>query len=142
VNSSKQVSDKELRQMLLEEVKKQGKPYGLFFDQVTGGYTTTARRGLQAFTVIPLVVYRIYPDGRPDEMVRGVSIVGTPLASFGNILATSDKSEVFNGICGAESGSVPVSAISPALLVSSIEIQRKERSQDQPPYLPRPEANP
>jgi hypothetical protein len=75
-------------------------------------------------------------------MIRGVSIVGTPLASFGNILATSDKSEVFNGICGAESGSVPVSAISPALLVSNIEIQRKERSQDQPPYLPRPEANP
>jgi TldD protein len=142
VNSSKQVSDKELRQMLIEEVKKQGKPYGLFFDQVTGGYTTTARRGLQAFTVIPLVVYRIYPDGRPDELIRGVSIVGTPLASFGNILATSDKSEIFNGICGAESGSVPVSAISPALLVSSIEIQRKERSQDQPPYLSRPEANP
>ncbi len=142
VNSSKQVSDKELRQMLLEEVKKQGKPYGLFFDQVTGGYTTTTRRGLQAFTVIPLVVYRIYPDGRPDEMIRGVSIVGTPLASFGNIVATSDKSEVFNGICGAESGNVPVAAISPALLVSSIEIQRKERSQDQPPYLPRPETNP
>jgi TldD protein len=142
VNSSKQVSDKELRQMLIEEVKKQGKAYGLFFDQVTGGYTTTARRGLQAFTVIPLVVYRIYPDGRPDELIRGVSIVGTPLASFGNILATSDRSEIFNGICGAESGSVPVSAISPALLVSSIEIQRKERSQDQPPYLSRPEANP
>jgi predicted Zn-dependent protease len=142
VNSSKQVSDKELRQMLIDEVKKQGKPYGLFFDQVTGGYTTTARRGLQAFTVVPLVVYRIYPDGRPDELIRGVSIVGTPLASFGNIVATSDKSEVFNGICGAESGSVPVAAISPALLVSSIEIQRKERSQDQPPYLSRPEANP
>ncbi len=142
VESSKKVSDKELRQMLIEEVKKQGKPYGLFFDQVTGGYTTTARRGLQAFTVIPLVVYRVYPDGRPDELIRGVSIVGTPLASFGNILATSDKSEIFNGICGAESGSVPVSAISPALLVSSIEIQRKERSQDQPPYLPRPEAQP
>jgi len=142
VESSKQVSDKQLRQLLIEEVKKQGKPYGLFFDQVTGGYTTTARRGLQAFTVIPLVVYRVYPDGRPDELIRGVSIVGTPLASFGNILATSDKSEVFNGICGAESGSVPVSAISPALLVSSIEIQRKERSQDQPPYLSRPEANP
>ncbi|MEO8053288.1 MAG: metallopeptidase TldD-related protein, partial [Acidobacteriota bacterium] len=142
VESSKQVSDKELRQMLIEEVKKQGKPYGLFFDQVTGGYTTTARRGLQAFTVIPLVVYRVYPDGRPDELIRGVSIVGTPLASFGNIVATSAKSEVFNGICGAESGNVPVAAISPALLVSSIEIQRKERSQDQAPYLSRPEANP
>ena len=76
VESSKQVSDKQLRQLLIEEVKKQGKPYGLFFDQVTGGYTTTARRGLQAFTVIPLVVYRVYPDGRPDELIRGADIVG------------------------------------------------------------------
>jgi predicted Zn-dependent protease len=138
VESSKQVSNAELRRMLIEEVKRQNKPYGLFFDQVTGGYTTTGRQGLQAFTVIPLVVYRVYADGRPDEMIRGVDIVGTPLASFAKITATSDKSEVFNGICGAESGNVPVSAISPALLVSEIEVQRKERSTDRPPYLPRP----
>lgn len=140
VESSRAVSDAELRKMLIEEVKRQNKPYGLFFEQVTGGYTTTGRQGLQAFTVIPLVVYRVYPDGRPDEMIRGVDIVGTPLASFSKITATSDKSEVFNGICGAESGNVPVSAISPALLVSEIEVQRKERSQDRPPYLPRPTA--
>jgi predicted Zn-dependent protease len=138
VESSHQVSDAELRRMLMEEVRRQNKPYGLYFDQVTGGYTTTARQGLQAFTVIPLVVYRVYPDGRPDEMIRGVDIVGTPLASFAKITATSDKAEVFNGICGAESGNVPVSAVSPALLVSEIEVQRKERSQDRPPYLPRP----
>jgi len=140
VESSKKVSDAELRKMLIEEVKKQNKPYGLYFDQVTGGYTTTARRGLQAFTVIPLVVYRVYPDGRPDEMIRGADIVGTPLSSFENILATSDHMEVFNGICGAESGDVPVSAVAPALLVSKIEIQRKERSQDRPPYLTRPDT--
>lgn len=138
VESSKQVSDAQLRQMLIDEVKRQNKPYGLYFDQVTGGYTTTARSQLQAFTVMPLVVYRVYADGRPDELIRGVDIVGTPLASFSKILATSDKSEVFNGICGAESGSVPVSAISPALLVSEIEVQRKDRSQDKPPYLGRP----
>lgn len=138
VESSKAVSDAELRRMLVEEVKRQNKPYGLYFEQVTGGYTTTGRQGLQAFTVIPLVVYRVYADGRKDEMIRGVDIVGTPLASFAKITATSDKSEVFNGICGAESGSVPVSAISPALLVSEIEVQSKERSQDRPPFLARP----
>lgn len=140
VESTNKVSDAELRKMLIEEVKKQGKPYGLYFDQVTGGYTTTASRGLQAFTVIPLVVYRVFADGRPDELIRGADIVGTPLASFEKIMATSDKMEVFNGICGAESGNVPVSAVSPALLVSQIEIQRKERSQDRPPLLPRPTA--
>lgn len=138
VESKKQVSDAQLRQMLLDEVKRQNKPYGLYFEQVTGGFTTTARRALQAFTVIPLVVYRVYADGRPDELVRGVDIVGTPLASFAKILATSDKPEVFNGYCGAESGSVPVSAVSPALLVSEIEIQKKDRGQETPPVLPRP----
>jgi predicted Zn-dependent protease len=138
VDSGKKVSDQQLRQMLIDEIQRQKKPYGLYFEQVTGGFTTTQRRGQQAFTVIPLVVYRIYPDGRPDELIRGVDIVGTPLSSFASILATSDKSEVFNGICGAESGQVPVSAISPALLVSTIEVQNRERSRDPRPYLPRP----
>ena len=138
VESAKQVSDAELRKLLIEEAKKQGKPYGLFFEQVTGGFTTTARSQLQAFTVLPIVVYRIYADGRPDELVRGVNIVGTPLASFAKIAATSTKADIFNGYCGAESGSVPVSAVSPALLVTEIEIQQKDRGQDRPPLLDAP----
>lgn len=140
VESTKQVSDAQLRQMLIEEIKRQNKPYGLYFEQVVSGYTTTQRRGLQAFTVVPLVVYRVYPDGRPDELVRGVDIVGTPLASFAKIVATSNHTEVFNGYCGAESGTVPVSAVSPAILVSEIEIQKKNRGQETPPVLPRPTA--
>jgi predicted Zn-dependent protease len=137
VESSKRVSDAVLRKMLIDEVVRQGKPYGLYFESVTGGYTTTRRQGLQAFTVIPLVVYRIYPD-RPPELVRGVDIVGTPLASFEKIVATGDTDGVFNGYCGAESGQVPVSAISPALLVSEIEVQRKPTPTDRPPLLSRP----
>jgi predicted Zn-dependent protease len=138
VESKKQVSEKALREMLIAEVKRQNKPYGLFFDEITGGYTTTQRRGLQAFTVMPLMVYRVFADGRPDELVRGVDIVGTPLASFAKILATSDKPQVFNGYCGAESGQVPVSASSPSILVSEIEVQKKQHSQDRPPFLGRP----
>jgi hypothetical protein len=124
--------------MLIEEVKRQNKPYGLYFRDITGGFTTTGRGGLQAFKVIPVIVYRIYADGRPDQMVRGADIVGTPLASFSKILATSDKTEVFNGYCGAESGSVPVSAVAPAILVSEIEIEKKAKSNDRPPLLPEP----
>jgi len=140
VESSKKVPSRELRAQLVAEIKRQSKPYGLYFEEVSSGYTTTRRRGLQAFTVVPLVVYRVYPDGRPDELIRGVDIVGTPLASFQKILATSDTSEVFNGYCGAESGQVPVSAISPAILVSEIETQKKQNSQRKPPLLPRPES--
>ena len=138
VQSSNAVSDARLRQMLIEEVKRQNKPYGLYFRDITGGFTTTARSGLQAFKVIPVVVYRVYADGRPDELVRGADIVGTPLASFSKILATSDKLGVFNGYCGAESGSVPVSAVAPAILVSEIEIEKKAKANDRPPLLPAP----
>jgi predicted Zn-dependent protease len=135
---SKTVKETELRRMLIDEVKRQSKAYGLYFDVVTGGYTQTRRDSLQSFTVIPLVVYRVYADGRPDELVRGADIVGTPLASFARIIAVSDHPEVFNGYCGAESGQVPVSAVAPALLVTEIEIQRKHNTGDRPPLLPRP----
>ena len=138
VESTKTVPEAKLREMLLAEVGRQKKPYGLYFQDVTGGFTTTARAGPQAFKVMPVVVYRVYADGRPDELVRGADIVGTPLASFAKILATSDRPEVFNGYCGAESGTVPVSAISPAILVSEIEIEKKDKSQDKPPLLPFP----
>ena len=138
VESSNGVSNAKLRQMLLDEVKKQNKPYGLYFEDITSGFTTTGRSGPQAFTVIPVIVYRVYADGRPYELVRGADIEGTPLTSFAKILATSDKKEVFNGYCGAESGYVPVSAVSPAILVSEIEIAKKAKSNDRPPLLPEP----
>jgi predicted Zn-dependent protease len=138
VESSRAVPEARLRAMLIDEIKKQNKPYGLYFEDVTGGFTNTARQGLQAFKVIPILVYKVYPDGRPDELIRGADIVGTPLASFAKILATSDQPQVFNGYCGAESGNVPVSAVSPALLVSEIEIEKKSKSQDRPPLLPFP----
>jgi len=138
VESAKAVPSAELRRMLIEEIKRQNKPYGLFFQDITGGYTTTGRGGLQAFKVIPVIVYRVFADGKPDELVRGADIVGTPLASFAKITATGDKAEVFNGYCGAESGSVPVSAVSPPILVSEIEIEKKAKSNDRPPILPEP----
>ena len=95
VESNRKTSEAKLREMLIEEIKTQGKPYGLYFQEVTGGFTTTGRAGMQAFKVIPVVVYRVYPDGRPDELVRGADIVGTPLASFAKIIATSDRAGGF-----------------------------------------------
>ena len=138
VESTRKVPFDELRSMLIEECRKQDKDYGLLFQDISGGFTTTGRRGPQAFKVIPLVVYRVHTDGRPDELVRGVDIVGTPLTSFSKILCTADDSDVFNGICGAESGSVPVSAISPSILVEQIEVEKKQKAQDRPPILKAP----
>ncbi len=138
VTSTKAVSDEELREMLKQEAKKQGKAYGLYFEDISSGFAVTSRSSPQAFQVIPLVVYRVYVDGRPDELVRGVSIVGTPQAALSRIVATNDKPDVFNGECGAESGTIPVSAVAPAMLVSEIETQRQAQGTARPPILPAP----
>jgi predicted Zn-dependent protease len=140
VTSTKTEPESELRKQLIEEAKKQSKPYGLYFEDISSGFAVTTRNSPQAFSVIPLVVYRVYVDGRPDELVRGVSIVGTPLAAMKRILATSDKSEVFNGECGAESGTIPVSAVAPAMLLSEMETQKQAQGTARPPILSIPGA--
>ena len=138
VESSKTVTNAQLRAKLIELIKEQHKPFGLLIDDIAGGFTFTGRGQPQAFQVQPLVVYKVFADGKPDELVRGVDIVGTPLAALTKIVATGDTPEIFNGYCGAESGSVPVAAASPAILTSELEVQKKESSTDRPPILPAP----
>jgi predicted Zn-dependent protease len=140
LEASETVPASSLRQRLIEEAKKQGRPYGLRFVDIQGGFTDTSRHGTQGFKVMPTVVYRVYVDGRPDELIRGVDIVGTPLAMLMRIQAAGDDYGIFNGVCGAESGWVPVSATSPSLLVGQIETALKDKGGEKPPILPAPEA--
>jgi TldD protein len=127
----------DLKKLLTDEVKKQGLPFGLYFEDIQGGFTFTGRTIPNAFNVLPLVVYRVYPDGH-EELVRGVDLIGTPLTTFSKIVAADKNVAVFNGICGAESGAVPVSSVSPGIFVSQIEVQKKQKSQERPPVLPAP----
>ena len=138
VEAAKRVPDAELRRKLLEMVRRQEKAYGLLFEDIAGGFTETMRFGPQTFQILPLMVYRVFADGRPDELVRGLGIVGTPLTVLGKIVGASERMEVFNGVCVAESGAVPVSATSPALLISEIEVQKQLKGFDRPPLLPPP----
>ncbi len=140
VTSTKTVPETELRELLKAEAAKQHKAYGLYFEDISSGFAVTTRQAPQAFSVVPLVVYRVFVDGRPDELVRGVSIVGTPQQALANIVATGNRQDVFNGICGAESGQIPVSAVAPAMLLSSIETQRQAQGTARPPIVPPPTA--
>lgn len=139
VEVAEPLPDETLKERLVDQVRDEGKEYGLFFDAIQGGVTTTGRGRPNAFNVLPTMVYRIFPDGR-EELVRGVDLIGTPLTTFSKIVAGGTQVEVFNGICGAESGGVPVSAIAPPVLVSQVEVQRKEKSQQRLPLLPAPSA--
>ena len=141
VTSTAAVSHDSLKKMLIGLIKEQHKPYGLIFDDIEGGFTLTQRTIPNAFNVLPIMVYRVFPDGR-EELVRGVDLVGTPLTVFSRIVAADNVTSVFNGVCGAESGWVPVSASSPAILISQVEVQRKDKSQEQAPILPVPRVQP
>lgn len=135
IESSKPVSGEQLTKMFLKELKKRDLKFGYRIDKVSGGLTMTSTASANAFYLNPLVVYRVYADGRPDELVRGINIVGTPLAAFSQIIAESDSLDVFNGMCGALSGSVPVAAVAPAMLVKELEFQKTGDNQKIEPYI-------
>ncbi len=141
VRVAKPVSRAELKRMLLAQVKQEKKPFGLLFEDVQGGFTITGRTFPNAFNVLPILVYRVHPDGR-EELVRGVDLIGTPLTAFSRIAAGDNQLAVFNGVCGAESGWVPVSAVSPGILISQVEVQKSAKSPDRRPLLPAPPMEP
>lgn len=138
VQADKNYSMDKLRKQLIKACKKQNKPYGYLFEEVSGGFTTVSRFMPNAFNVNPLEVYRVFTDGRPDELVRGVSLIGTPLAMFAEIKSAGDQFDIFNGFCGAESGAVPVSTVAPALFVNQIETQKKMNIESSETILNRP----
>jgi TldD protein len=98
----------------------------------------TGRVFPNAFNVRAVTAWKVHADGRPDERVRGIDLVGTPLVALSNVMAVGDDPAVFNGFCGAESGSVPNSAVSPSLLLRTLEVQKKEKDADRPPLLAKP----
>jgi len=138
VSSTKPLSEKKLRKALIKELKVQKKPYGYRFLTVSGGFTLTGRYIPNSFNINPLETYRVYADGRPDQLVRGVDLIGTPLTMFSDITSAGSQVGVFNGMCGASSGWIPVSAISPSILVKKIETQRKSETKIPAPLLPPP----
>jgi predicted Zn-dependent protease len=138
VKSKKEYPKAELKTLLIEEVKRQKKPFGLIIRKMTGGETNTSTYDFQAFSATPLVVYKVDPETGKETLVRDIEIVGTPLVSINKIIATGDDYEVFNGFCGAESGYVPVSTIAPSILVSEIELQRQSSKKEKLPLLPPP----
>jgi TldD protein len=138
VKSDKVVTMAKLKEMLLEEVRRQKKAFGLIIADISGGQTNTTTYDFQAFKGMPRIVYRVDAETGAETLVRGVEFVGTPIGSLNRIVAASDQTAVFNGFCGAESGYVPVSTVAPALLISEIELQRTRRALERPPILPAP----
>ena len=138
IETSKPLSEVALRKLLITQIRKQGLEFAYIIEDIDGGFTLTGRTTPNAFNVRASTTWRVYADGRDDELVRGIDLVGTPLVAFGSIIGTGEEREVFNGVCGAESGWVPVSAVAPSLVFSKLEFQLKEKGQERPPLLEKP----
>jgi TldD protein len=138
IRSTRRVPYPKLKEMLLAEVRRQKKAFGLIIADISGGQTNTTTYDFQAFKGMPRIVYRVDAGTGKETLVRGVEFVGTPIGSLNRIVAASDREGVFNGFCGAESGYVPVSTVAPAVLISEIELQRTRRAMERPPILPAP----
>lgn len=145
----KTVEFSELKKMAAEEAIKQGKPFYLILRGSRGGLTaTSAFNDFQAFKGVPMLVYKVDAKTGKETLVRPVEFIGTPLNILSEIVAFGNDSEADNGYCGAESGWVPVSTISPSMLVRRIEVQNTsldpweylfgDHSPTTPPILPPP----
>jgi predicted Zn-dependent protease len=131
------VSDRELKRVLLEQIHEQRAPFGLRVVEASSGETATDTYNFQAFLGEVNLAAKVFPDGR-EQWIRGVNFVGTPLNAIRGIVAAGQRYEVDNAFCGAESGYVPVSTVSPALVVRELELQSKADTPYRPHALPIP----
>jgi predicted Zn-dependent protease len=132
------LGDGELKQRLIAEARRLGKPFGLRIESIQGGSTDTTSYGYQVFKGTPRMVYKVDAETGEETLVRGVEFVGTPLTALNRIVAVGSRYDVFNGYCGAESGFVPVATVAPATLFEEVELQRSHQPKERPQVLPPP----
>ena len=131
------LSFEDLKLLLVREIKRQKKPFGMIIYETSGGETETSSYDFQAFSGEISYATLVYPDGR-ETPIRGVNFVGTPLQALGNVAAVGKDSEIDNGFCGAESGFIPITTISPSVLLRNLELQSKDEELVTQYILPRP----
>lgn len=130
----------QLKEMLIREIRRQKKPFGLIVYDTMGGETETSSYDFQAFYGEVSYATLLFPDGK-EVVVRGVNFVGTPLQALNNIIAVGRELEIENHFCGAESGFIPVTTISPGILLKSLELQAKDEELVTQHILPKPKRS-
>lgn len=138
VTGTKTLSQEKLKKRLMELARKQGKPYAIILRRAASGATNTSRWGFQAFKGVARLVIRVDARTGEETLVRGVELVGTPLSSLMKVDALGEEPVLFNGYCGAESGMVPVSMITPSILMQELEFQKSPSIRERPEILPPP----
>jgi TldD protein len=147
-----------LKQKLIDMTKERNKPYGMLVRKLDYPFSGTGQE-LQALAVSsqqsggarpvspPLLVYRVYPDGR-EELVRGLRFRGLTTRSLRDVLAATSEQALFEfvntaaplAILGSGGYLAATSVVSPGLLFDEVEFEPPRDQLPKPPVVPAPSA--
>ena len=157
VTAKQSVTSDDLRKKMLEMVSQRGKPFGIIvrkldlpasgsLDELQRQSISSGQRGGSTRPVaLPLLIYRVYPDGR-EELVRGVRFRGLNARSLRDIMAASSTESIFH--FAGNGGPLPVmgqggyvalhSVVSPALLFEDLELEKRQEDWPKLPVVAPP----
>lgn len=117
--STSPCTETELHNLFLQELKKQQKPFGYRLESVKNSVEESHSR---FFTISPMLTYKVYADGTPDELVRGAEWSGDLVEVLENMVAVGNTSKFYDFRCDGQSGEISVSAAAPAILLSRVAL--------------------
>ncbi len=127
-------------------VRKMDYPSSASVEEVRRLLARTAQAGDGGRPVsLPLLVYRIYPDGR-EELVRGLRFRGFSARSLRDIVAASVETSVFeyleNGapfaLSGASGFVAESTVVAPSVVFEELQLERAQEQVPTPPVVPPP----
>lgn len=151
VKCAEPVSAKDLRAQLLKMASDRNKPYAMVIrrmDFPSSASIPEIRRiaaGQERPTSIPLLAYRIYPDGR-EELVRGLRFRGLSARSLKDIAAATDEEHLFDflgnaapfSLIGGSNYVYTSTVVAPSILFEDLELERVEQDLPKLPVVPPP----
>jgi predicted Zn-dependent protease len=161
VKATESKSLTELKAQMIQMVSQSGKPYGMLVRKLDFPYSgatnelqavvqANAQGGGAARPVSPpLLVYRVYPDGR-EELVRGLRFHGVSTRSLRDIVAASSETALFEfvntstlmALLGSGGYLAPTSVVSPGLLFDELEMDVPREQLPKPPAVAPPPVQP
>ena len=148
----------DLKKKLLDLIAARSKDYGIIIrkmDFPSSASVPEARRllagaesGSSRPVTLPLLVYRVYPDGH-EELVRGLRFRGLNSRSLRDIVAAGDDSVQFDfldnqapyDLMGGSGYIANATVIGPSLLIDDLELHPLEDELPNLPVVPPPELS-
>jgi predicted Zn-dependent protease len=134
VHSQRSYDLPKLRDMLNQEIKRQGKRYGYILKEFTG--TSQVQRSI--YSVTPKDIYRLDIKTDRIERVKGLQVRTSASQVLQGIIATGNDYTAFNGSDSEDSGNAQISTVAPSLLINRLVFQRVNIPQKKTFTLPPP----